>query len=113
MATLANTRRGVDNFGKRYVEADVTLSASYATGGEAISLAVLPGLIQVERVELIFVPMPDINGATTSNTHGRQIVPVVTNKVAPKLKVFTSNNTEAANLSDQSQITQRVRFVGH
>jgi len=113
MATLTKVRRGVDSFGKRTVEADVQFSATYATGGEAISMAALPGLTYVERVEIVFVPMPDIKGATSFTQHGKQVIPDVSNKVAPKLKIFTGAATEAANASDQSGVTSRIRFVGH
>jgi hypothetical protein len=108
--TLDNVRRGVDQFGKRTVEADVTFDSSYASGGEAVDMADLPGLSQVERVELVFVCMPD-GAAGDTNTHGAQVYPVLTSPTAPKLKLYTSADTEAS--GDQSGVTQRVRFVGH
>lgn len=111
--TIDKVRRGVDQFGKRTVEADVTFDSSYPTGGEAVDMTKLPGLVQVERVELLFQPMPDKNGATSTNHHGQQVVPDLTSKTAPKLLVYTSANTEASDTSDQSGVTQRVRFVGH
>jgi len=103
-------RQGVDHSAKRYVEADVTFDNSYPTGGEAVDLA-LVGLSRIERVELVYVVTPD-KAATAGTNHGRQVVPVVTNVYAPLLKVFTANVTEAGNATDQSQIVQRIRFVG-
>lgn len=111
--TIANVRRGVDQFGKRTVEADVTFGSSYTTGGEAVDMTKLPGMSQVERVELVYKTMPDINGSSDGNHHGQQVVPDLTDPTAPLLVVYTAADTEAGNTTDQSGITQRVRFVGH
>jgi len=104
-------RQGVENQGRRYVEADVTFDNSYPTGGEAVSALAALGLNRVERIEVVRKVTPD--GATSGATnHGQQVVGDVTNVYAPILKVFTSLNTEAVNASDQSSIVERVRFVG-
>lgn len=103
------TQQGVDSYGRRYVEADVTFANPYTVGGEPVTLASI-GMSRVERVELTYAKMPD-GGTTASATHGRQIVPVVTNVYAPLLKLFVSNNTESGAI-DQTQVVQRIRFVG-
>lgn len=112
--TLSKVYQGVDATGKRFVEADVAFDNSYPTGGEDVSLAAL-GLNVVDRVEIVFGVTPFSYGRgnpATTATHGRQIVPVLTNPQAPKLKVFSGNNTEATNASDQTQVVSRLRFVG-
>lgn len=102
-------QQGVDSYGRRFVEADCTFANPYTVGGEPVTLASI-GLSRVERVEVTYAKMPD-NGATTTATHGRQIVPVLTNVYAPLLKLFVSNNTESGAI-DQTQVVQRIRFVG-
>ena len=106
---FSKVRHGVDH-NRRYTEADVTFDNSYPTGGEAVSLASI-GLNWVSRVQIVFDAWPD--GATvTTATHGRQVVPDISTPTAPKLKVYTANDTEATNTSDQSQVVQRLRFYG-
>ncbi len=102
-------RQGVDDR-NRFVECDVTFDNSYPTGGEPVDLAAL-GLKEVRRAFIVFEVYPDGN-STSFTTHGRQVVPVLTSPTAPKLLVYTANNTEAGNTSDQSQIVSRVRFLG-
>lgn len=109
--TLTVIRQGLSPLGnKRVVEADVQFSNPYVVGGEVVTLATL-GLYQVTEIEIVTAVHPD--GATTAgNTHGRQIVPVVTTVTAPKLKLFVSNNTESGAV-DQTQVISRVRFIGN
>jgi len=109
--TFSNVRYGVTN-NNRWYEADVAFDSSYPTGGYVVTLPhPTIGLKVAGRIHPVFEVYPD--GATSTwNTHGRQIVPTLTNPAAPTLKVYTANNTEAANTSDQSQIIVRLRFLG-
>lgn len=107
--TLTNIRQGVSASGKRTVAADVAFPNPYTVGGELPTLAQI-GLSRVEFIDLSYAITPD--GTTTSTTtHGRQVVPDVTNVYAPKLKLYVSNNTESGAI-DQTQVVQRVVFVG-
>lgn len=106
---FTNIRQGVTHDGKRSVEADVQFSNPYVVGGETVSLAAL-GFKEIRRVALGFVVNPD-GGTTAGTNHGRQVVPDVSNPQVPKLKLFVSNTTESGAI-DQTQVIQRVTFVG-
>lgn len=111
--TLSNITQYVQN-SRRVVEADVAFDSSYATGGLTVSLATL-GLKEVRRVDVVFQRGSGEFGIATANavtTHGRQVVPDLSSPTAPKLKVFTGNNTEASGSSDQTQVTTRLAFHG-
>lgn len=108
--TLTNLRQGVTVSGQRSVSADVAFGNPYTVGGEPVALSAI-GLARVERISTEYVITPDGTTSATT-THGRQVVPDVTSVVAPKLKLYVSNNTESGAV-DQTQVVQRVVFVGH
>lgn len=107
--TLTKVQNGVDGYGRRFVEADVAFPNPYTVGGETPTLAQI-GLSRVTHVEVTYALLPD-KGTTATATHGRQIVPDVTNVYAPKLKLYVSNATESGAV-DQTQVVQRIRFCG-
>ena len=102
-------RYGVEDM-KKWVECDVTFDSSYPTGGEAVSPDAL-GLDEIRRISVVYEVYPDKRTSARTN-HGQQVVPVLTDPLAPKLRVYTSANTEASNASDQSGIVERIRFIG-
>ncbi len=112
---IANVKQGgpgTRSAGKRAVEADVTLSASYATGGETVALTSL-GL---KRVDGIVIPSHDFNSrkavATTSSRVGLS-VELGGTVTAPKLLAFDSQATEVANATNLSARGPiRIRFLG-
>lgn len=109
--TYSNRREGVDVQGRRTVEVDVTFDASYPTGGEVVDRNSI-GLREVRNVELIRGPIRPDKDTSARTTHGRQVDVDFTDPTAPKLVVYTANDTEAGAGTDQSQIVERIRFVG-
>lgn len=92
---------------QRVVEADVTFSASYVTGGDTISKAAL-GLSQIDDVRMLTAKSR--RGAALS-AHGRQVQLGGTH-AAPTLKLYAGSGAEVANASNNSTVTVRVRFLG-
>lgn len=107
--TYTVIRQGIDD-NRRFVEADVQFSNPYVVGGETVTLPGSVGLKEVRAVRLVYTVYPD-GGTTASATHGRQVVPDLTSPTVPKLKLFVSNNTESGAV-DQTQVIQRMRFIG-
>lgn len=99
---LTNRTDGVTSDGKRWVEFDVALSNSYATGGDTVSLNTV-GLKVVDAIHIV--------GAVGTAT-GKEVRPVTTSVTAPKISVFTGANTQATAASDQSGVSVRLRFIG-
>lgn len=103
------------NGNERIVNADVTFSSSYATGGDTIPLGVL-GLKQVDELHVQGGVMSAVvSKRYTPNTHGIQPVFAGTN-VAPLLKAIAGTAgapaevTNATNLSTVPAV--RIRFLG-
>lgn len=108
--TLANLYNGVQD-DKRTVEADVTMNASYTTGGDTLPLAAL-GLTAVSAAHVMTAASAGRPGTVAFNPHGIQLQLVGTS-TAPLLKAFSGATTEVAsttNLSARGAI--RVRFYG-
>lgn len=100
-AQVSNIRFQVEG-SKRVVLADVAASNSYATGGDSLALTSLG----ISRVDEAWVD------AVNSTETGEQVVVVLTDVTAPKVKV-NDGGAEAANASDQSAVVRRVRLVGN
>lgn len=96
----------------KVVEADVTFSNDYATGGDTVAVADL-GLRQVLE---ILIPSHDLITkkavATTSSRAGKTLELGGTS-LAPTLKVHDSANTEVSAATNLASVTIRVRFLGH
>lgn len=108
MGALAFSNREDDvQGGKRVVEADVTFSSSYATGGDTISKAQL-GLTQIDDAQLL--SLKNRKGGTLT-AHGRQ-VQLGGTAAAPTLKLYAGTGSEVANASNNSTVVARVRFLG-
>lgn len=99
---LTNRTDGVTTNGKRWVEYDVALSDSYATGGDTVSLNTL-GLKVVNEIHIV---------GTVGTASGVEVRPVTTTVTAPKVSVYTGANTQATAASDQSGTSVRLRFIG-
>lgn len=108
--TITVIRQASSVDGRRAVEADVQFSNPYVVGGEVVPLTTL-GLKEVRAVELVYRVNPEGGNASTATNHGRQVVPDVSAPQTPKLKLFVSNTTESGAV-DQTQVVQRVRFIG-
>lgn len=93
---------------KRVVEADVTFSASYATGGDTLSKSAL-GLTQIDDARVL--SLKNRKGVALT-PHGRQIVLGGT-AAAPTLKLYAGSGSEVAAASNNSTVVARVRFVGY
>ena len=98
---LTNRTDGVTADGKRYVECDTTLSSSYATGGDSVSLDTL-GLKVVDAIHIV---------GTVGSAHGVEVRPVVTSPTAPKVSAYPTTS-QASSGSDQSGVACRLRFIG-
>lgn len=102
--SFSGLKTGVTDDGRRYKEATVTFSASYATGGDTVALGSL-GLGEVRRIELVGLP-----------TGGWQIEDVVTDPKAPKLKLQRRNDAgavvEQTAAANSSTFSAKVRFIG-
>lgn len=109
--TITNRKQGVQDR-RKVVEADVTFSASYATGGDTVSLAAL-GLNGVKQM---LIPSHDlitrkpVSAAVAQTGNSYQLGGT---EVAPTIKVFTTTNTELAAATNASSATIRVRFLGY
>lgn len=109
--TYTNLEQGV-NGQYRTVEADVTFSASYATGGDSLSLGAL-GLKQIDdMVTLGFISKARANSSGHVTVVGIQPVLAGTS-TAPLLKSFV-NGSESANAANVGAIgVVRLEFRGH
>lgn len=87
----------------KVVDATVTFSASYATGGDTF----LPGQLGLNRVAMISQPAD-----TNTAAHGAQIVLGGTPS-APTLKVFRGSNAEVAAATNLSTLVVRLQFHGY
>jgi hypothetical protein len=87
---------------------DVQLSsgANYTTGGETVTARSV-GLSKIEEAQVLGVAL------TSSGTTSRSVGVIYGNGVTTtKLLVHTTASAEAANNSDQSTFTARIRFSG-
>lgn len=115
--TIANVANNAGSAGYRSVSADVTFSASYATGGDTFPIATL-GLSQVYQLLTVDGTMADGSGANSAsrvyvpNPHGIQVVLNGT-PIAPTLKAFSGATTEVANATNLStRGVVRLEFRG-
>lgn len=104
--------KGISN-SQRTVDADVTFSASYSTGGDTIAPSQV-GLSQIEEAHVIGGKLDPSRSAAsfTPNLHGIQPVLAGTPS-APTLKAFKGSNVEvtaATNLSTSGAV--RIRLQG-
>lgn len=113
--SVANRRDGVDGHGLRFVEADVTGSDDYATGGESVSLSAL-GLMEVEEAWVLVGAIRGLeldHGALPADNPGSSVRVDLTDRTAPLLLVYTSDGVEETATNDVSTVTFRMRFSGH
>lgn len=94
---VANLRQGVSD-NKRYVDADITMSASYATNGDTVPVATL-GLKVVDEI------------LVHGNNEGLSLVLGGTSQ-APKVVAYDTTETEVTNATDLSTRDFTVRFLG-
>jgi hypothetical protein len=108
---------GVGN--RRSVDALVTFSNSYATGGDTVSLPLLglKALYSVWEAQGMFAAGPiEVASAFTPNTHGLQLV-LAGSITAPKLKVIAGTAgtpvevTAATNLSTLPAVFLEFRGI--
>lgn len=99
---LTNRTDGVTADGKRWVEFDVALSDSYATGGDTVSLNTV-GLKVVDAIYIV---------GAVGTASGVEVRPVTTSPTAPKVSAYTAAATQATAASDQSGVAARLRFIG-
>lgn len=109
--TIANKKPGVTD---RYkvVEADVTFSASYATGGDTLAL----GLLGLRGLKEILIPSHEIQSrkaVSTASSRAGKTVELAGTETVPLLKVFDTANTEVAAATNLSTVTRRIRFLGY
>lgn len=103
--SVTAVKRRQDTSVKR-VDATVTFSASYATGGDTIKL----GDVRLNRIT-------DAMVASTKGTatHGVQVVLAGTD-TAPKLKLLAGavgSGAEVANATDTHLVVVKMRFLGY
>lgn len=101
---ISNLRTGVTHDGRRFKEATVTFSNSYAAGGDTVPLAAL-GLGEVRRIEVL-----------DPGASGYVIKGVTTDPKAPKIQAQRRNDAAAVvePTGDISGVATgiRVRFIG-
>lgn len=96
---------------KRVVEANVTMSSSYATGGDTVPLTSL-GLREVTDVVVLGSVAHVNSGGAAVTPHGIQVVLAGT-KTAPLLKAYSGSTSEVANATNLSTNgALRIRFLG-
>lgn len=101
MGAATFTITGHERLGNRQiVKGDLVPSAAYATGGDSLDLAVEVGLNQVDEI------------LVEANDTGASIEFDLTDKTAPKVVLYTSSATEAANASDNDALTFPVWLLG-
>lgn len=101
MGAATFTITGQDVHGKhRIVKGDLVPSGSYATGGDSLDLAAEVGLSQVDSM------------LVAENAQGASLDLDVTDPTAPKVKVYTSADTQAAASSDNDGLTFPVWLFG-
>lgn len=108
---IANKNYGVHNRCK-IVEADVTFSASYATGGDTLT----PAALGLRHVREVLVPSHHLvtkKAVATAASRAGKTVELAGTSAAPLLKVYDTANTEVTNATNLSTITLRLRFCGH
>ena len=83
-ATVSVKKRNVGVGASKEVVADITLSGSYATGGDTVTIASL----ELDSIDALML---------TSNANGYniQVVHGANNRTAPKLKVYQGDNANA------------------
>jgi len=113
---VSSITQGVQN-NKRVVEAVVTGSGSYATGGDTIPVTTL-GLRQIDAIEL---PSHRSNGASApavgaaiedTEAQTGKTVQLGGTVLIPKLKYYDTADTEETAEADLSTIIHVVRFIG-
>lgn len=106
--TFANRVEQSTVDGKRAVEIDLTMSASYATGGDTVALGTV-GLNVVDRIEVIGAPATDSGKASsatattlvdssktwTVNAYSNMLVRIIAGTGAGQLRKITSNTATA------------------
>jgi hypothetical protein len=97
-ATFTETSQDVHG-NRRIVRGTLTLSASYATGGDSFNLATEVGLKELHKV------------LVDSNTRGLSLSLGGTSKV-PLLLCYATSGAEVANATDQSALTLSVELHG-
>lgn len=105
--SIANRFDRIEN-ARRAVECDLTLSNSYATGGDSISLASL-GLRNVTSLHVL--AGTDHNGVAVT-PRGFQVTLAGTS-TAPLIKCFNGSTSETSSTTDNSALgALRVLFFG-
>ncbi len=109
-ATITNSKRAATAGGKYVVECDLTLSASYATGGDTIPMNVLP----LRRVDEILIPSHDLvsRKAITVAAAGNRALSLGGTSSAPKVIAKDAAGVEVVAATNVATNVRRVRFVG-
>lgn len=87
---------------RRYVKGVLTLSSSYATGGDSFDLAVQTGLSEIQKI---------LVDATTANDSGATLTLAGTSKV-PLIKAWATKSAEVANATNASTWSFPVWLLG-
>lgn len=106
--SVANRKDGVQG-NRRVVEADVTFSNSYATGGDDVVMSAI-GLKQV--VDVVIANLDLANVAVPARGPQSGVSTRVLTFSPLKIALFTSQDVEALAASDQTAVTIRLRFLG-
>ena len=103
MGTVALTSKvnGVED-NRRFVDCLLTLSASYATDGDTLSIADLP----FKNVDRMYVKADSVSQDGTT-------IQLAGTSTAPKVKAHASDGTEVVNATNVSALEYNVRIVGH
>lgn len=109
--TVANKDYGSSPRGK-VVEADVTFSASYATGGDSIALT----LLGLRGVREVVVPSHNIRtrkAVADAASQAGKTVQLGGTETVPLLKLYETALTQVANATNTSTVVLRLRFIGY
>lgn len=108
--TVANKSQGVRDH-RKAVEADVTFSASYATGGDTLAL----GLLGLKGLTEVMVPSHHLitrKAVATTASRAGKTVELGGTVSAPTLKVYDTANTEVTAATNLGTVVLRLRFLG-
>lgn len=109
--TFVPTKQSVTNDGRRLVEGNLTMSASYATGGDTVPLVVSVGLSRLQEMEQLSSASKFSAAPSVANT-GYQLILAGTETV-PLIKAVKSTGVEETAATNLATKVFPVRFIGY
>lgn len=108
---VTNVRRGASVGRFKVVEADVALSASYATGGDTLS----PQALGLRAIHQILIPSHDLitGKPITVAAAGNRALSLGGTTTAPTVIARDAAGTEVVAATNVSTNVRRVRFLGY